>query len=191
MGRWLTRDPIGLAGGMNFYGYVGNNPVNAMDPFGLYTPKRYLTLPHLGEIPFPSLAEEGHCATQWYAEVSVDPNVNLFLRVVANGGGWFASLWTDDPNVLLDLWVDIQIENSDLTFTVLITAAGLRWQGIPMEPIHIGYDIPFTGLNIFHYGRHVQYGQHLGLYFKGQYKTWLHIYAQRTFPFIRCWPPLW
>jgi len=34
-GRWLSRDPIGEAGGINLYGYVGNNPVNWVDPFGL------------------------------------------------------------------------------------------------------------------------------------------------------------
>ena len=33
-GRWLTRDPIGYAGGMNLYGYVGNNAANGIDPNG-------------------------------------------------------------------------------------------------------------------------------------------------------------
>ena len=33
-GRFLTRDPIGYTGGLNLYGYVANNPVNAADPSG-------------------------------------------------------------------------------------------------------------------------------------------------------------
>jgi RHS repeat-associated protein len=34
-GRWITRDPIGEAGGVNLYGFVQNNPVNWVDPDGL------------------------------------------------------------------------------------------------------------------------------------------------------------
>jgi len=33
-GRFLTRDPIGLDGGINLYSYVGNAVVNKIDPWG-------------------------------------------------------------------------------------------------------------------------------------------------------------
>jgi RHS repeat-associated protein len=34
IGRWTTRDPLGEAGGINLYAFVGNNPVNWVDPNG-------------------------------------------------------------------------------------------------------------------------------------------------------------
>jgi type VI secretion system secreted protein VgrG len=38
IGRWLTRDPIGISGGLNLYGAMDNNAVNVIDTFGLAPP---------------------------------------------------------------------------------------------------------------------------------------------------------
>lgn len=35
LGRWLSRDPSAEEGGLNLYGYVANNPINAFDILGL------------------------------------------------------------------------------------------------------------------------------------------------------------
>ena len=35
VGRWLSKDPIGIAGGLNQYEFCRSNPVNRRDPFGL------------------------------------------------------------------------------------------------------------------------------------------------------------
>jgi RHS repeat-associated protein len=34
-GRWHSRDPLGEQGGANLYGFVNNDGVNSVDPFGL------------------------------------------------------------------------------------------------------------------------------------------------------------
>jgi len=46
-GRFLSEDPARFDGGIDFYAYVSNSPVNLIDPFGLYLthPKVPLPLP--------------------------------------------------------------------------------------------------------------------------------------------------
>jgi uncharacterized protein RhaS with RHS repeats len=41
-GTWLTRDPIGYAGGINLYAFCGNNPVNWSDPSGFGSLYRWI-----------------------------------------------------------------------------------------------------------------------------------------------------
>jgi RHS repeat-associated core domain len=76
-GRFTQEDPIGLAGGLNLYGFAEGDPVNFSDPFGLC----------------PTCGDE---AVDYYASVATDPSRSGVARGAANVGLAFASLWTSD-----------------------------------------------------------------------------------------------
>jgi RHS repeat-associated protein len=93
LGRFLTRDPLGLGGGQtNVYDYAANDPVNFGDPSGLMP-----------------LDKDGATAQDFYADILADPSAGAWAKIGASIGGAFAALWTPCT--------------SNTTFTVLVTAA--------------------------------------------------------------------
>jgi RHS repeat-associated protein len=86
-GRWPSRDPIGEEGGLNLYGFVGNNAVGKIDYLGQYT---------LGDA-FKSLREKGvePEGTDYGKQGRAYSEEQIFdewLLLELMNSGWWASL---------------------------------------------------------------------------------------------------
>jgi RHS repeat-associated protein len=66
-GRWLSRDPLEENGGVNVYGFIGNDPINQMDPLGLYDEDVHYYLTYY-------LARQTGCFTQADAQAIAEGN---------------------------------------------------------------------------------------------------------------------
>ena len=69
-GRFTQEDPIGLAGGLNVYGFAGGDPVNFADPFGLCPPR---TNDELGDIATGVTQQTAAMKTVTDALISLTP----------------------------------------------------------------------------------------------------------------------
>jgi len=84
IGRFTSEDPIGFRGGINFYAYCGNNPINCNDPSGLESATFTVFIPPTGG--FGGSLEVGR------DNPSGLPFVRLKLGIGAGGG------FTINPN---------------------------------------------------------------------------------------------
>ena len=108
-GRFLQRDPIGIWGGLNVYGYVAANPVRAVDPDGCAAEPIIPDAPP--GVP-PTLGEtidhagHGACVGGLVGgSVTKTPKGALIGAgggALAEGGGYL--LWTSVKCMFFDLW---------------------------------------------------------------------------------------
>ncbi len=103
-GRWLNRDPIGYAGGVNLYGYVGNNPTNYGDANGLYG-VQFGNGPNIGSGE-PTLIFTGDGAAEG-AMTGLAADGSSFTFGLWNGGKYRCNPYFGDSRSIADIGRDL------------------------------------------------------------------------------------
>ena len=86
-GRWLSKDPIGISGGLNLYAFCGDDPVNYVDPWGLCEKgskwDQMAWWEKLGKGYYYGTGY-GEDALQYYVDITLDPNAAWYQK----GSAW-------------------------------------------------------------------------------------------------------
>jgi RHS repeat-associated protein len=94
IGRFVSEDPIGLAGGINLYGYVGNDPVNFVDPDGLQKKGKRPSSSNVHvSPPRPDCPTTAVTVNIWYPKDGKYGHASLTLGDGTNLGWWPAEDW--------------------------------------------------------------------------------------------------
>lgn len=169
VGRFIAEDPIQFAGGMNFYSYVSNNPVEIRDPLGLcpdankptFT-KRYLPpgarrclaiLPFNAppEFDLNAIVAAGKAGGLLHADASVGHYGTFdFQRVRDSAGNTiFYSGYTDASNIAVGAYLYGAGYSEEDASTIANTFA--LWMssnaGSPQQAVYrnLGYDLAAAG----------------------------------------------
>jgi len=113
-GRWPSRDPLEERGGLNLYGFVGNNPNNTWDYLGLidfgpwsWEPELSLFIATItlkfeftASFDIDTSKSASECPDQWPSNVSFDWDVSLDERDQHLGVDAWAGLTGDNLNMI-------------------------------------------------------------------------------------------
>jgi RHS repeat-associated protein len=89
IGRWTAKDPILFAGGdTDLYGYCLSDPINLVDPWGLYTFRRFL---------HETAAYSGIAATAFFLTPGGQTAALVFAGIATAAAGLEIGLYSENP----------------------------------------------------------------------------------------------
>ena len=95
LGRWLTRDPIEEQGGLNLYGFCGNDAVNRVDRLGL----KCLVLYHESTVPPGGWLSSG--PKYYNGGLTIIKHRRLIVKSKDCSGGCFGYTATPTPQLCI------------------------------------------------------------------------------------------
>lgn len=165
LGRWMTRDPLGEAGGINLYGFIQNNPVNLVDPYGLrslgdilFDPDVVNTVAGIGDVLTLGLTDKIRDLAE------INDIVNKCSESYQMG---------EKIGYVLDA----------ASIAKSIGKLGIRGFARAGEEWHIGLEYGHN-LNIIHLGNHINYGIHVAIGAISPFRAKIHFYI---YPIMRIW----
>ena len=109
LGRFLQTDPIGYADQMNLYGYVGNDPVNLVDPSGKWL-TFYFGWGYEGAAD-PVKAFDDHPRTR-RPELKGKPSGSTGIKGPSRSEGLYITFADKDGNLIFPRWGRYKTEGS-------------------------------------------------------------------------------
>ncbi|MBB4636305.1 RHS repeat-associated core domain-containing protein [Longimicrobium terrae] len=82
-GRFSQEDPIGLAGGLNAYGFAAGDPVSYSDPYGLSVDSIKVQ-GRIAQMNITYLRNHSRAFRRLYDELDADPKVRILIREARN-----------------------------------------------------------------------------------------------------------
>jgi RHS repeat-associated protein len=184
-GTYISEDPIGFEGGdVNLYRYVNNSPQVWMDPWGLYSWGEFME-------DWATVADIRAAQQYWQ-------NYGGPVGSVMSGLLSFSGLATvqESGETLGDpckstgqkIWAGAKIVGVGASWYLVGATRGATGFAHGGKNWHIGLQLAGQR-SLIHLGNQVGRGVHLAVGYTGPRAAWLHIYFQRTLPYIRFWWP--
>jgi RHS repeat-associated protein len=154
-GRWPSRDPIGEQGGLDLYGFVGNDGINGWDYVGLSPSLKQVDVKHVYEITRELSAKDvilnGVDIAQFYRKLnafSKAPGIGTGRSVVKKGNkAWDALKFALDTGSV-DRW-PVTDESQRAYWVMMEIGCKEMYQFSNMELVDLEVGIDLSGLKAY------------------------------------------